>query len=233
VAKAHPAAGQQLSATEEEMGDMYLFKNLTILGAAALVGCASDKEQGSAPVWQGETPHLSIEGRLNGEDIAIEIDGDGAANGTRAWCAREYEAPLREDDSLDLTQATSTATEINGSASIGGEERTFELELRDHALHRDEVGASLAVVPDDTEVAAGELQIEWEWHIGDVDLFEASAQDGHVDLELFTGNPGSGGIVIPSGEGSVGGVIEARWSLDESLSVSFTLPCMATEVEGL
>jgi hypothetical protein len=213
---------------------MYQFRNLVVLGAAVMAGCAGEQESGSGLEWRGETPHLLIQGRLNGEDVAIDVNGDGAASGSVAWCAREYEAPVLEDDSLDMARATYTATEITGFATVGGEERTFDLELRDHAMQSGDIGASLSVVPDDsTDVAADEVRIDWEWHLGDLDLFEASAQDGRIELELFTGAPGEGGVVIPSGEGSVGGVVEARWGLDESLSVSFTLPCLETEVEGL
>jgi hypothetical protein len=170
---------------------------------------------------------------LNGEDISIAIEGAQAANGTSAWCAREYEAPTLADGSLDLARARSTSTEINGFATIGGQERFFELELRDNELQNGALGASVAIIPRDIDdPGAGEVHLDWEWHVGDADLYEASAQEGNLRLRLFTGTPGEGGVVIPSGEGSIGGLLEARWSIDESLSVSFTLPCIATEVEG-
>lgn len=206
-------------------------RNCMILVTLGLTGCAQKEEAPPALTWQGETPHLMVAGRLNGEEVAIEVSGEEVANGSVAWCKREYEAPTREDGTLDLAAARSTATEVAGLAVVNDEERLFELEIRQRAIQSEDVGAVISVVPNVT--AANEARVDWEWHLGDVDLYEASAQEGHLQFELFTGTPGEGGVVIPSGEGSIGGTIDARWSLDDSLRVSFTVPCMETEVEAL
>jgi hypothetical protein len=61
-------------------------------------------------------------------------------------------------------------------------------------------------------------------------LLEAAAQEGRFVLGQFTGSPGEGGVVIPEG-GHVGGYAEARWSVTDSLKISFSVLCKQSDVE--
>jgi len=199
----------------------------------ALIACGGDSEHEPAGKWNGERPHFSIQGYLNGEELALSIEGDDVADGTSIWCEREYRAPL-VDGEPDLSQAVHAETTIGGYATVEGEERSFELELLGHALQNDEPGTAVRIVPrvDDMEPESDQMWLEWEWTtIDGEDLLEAAAQEGSFVLHQFSGMPGEGGIVIPEGEGYVGGYAEARWSVDERLSISFTVLCTENEVE--
>jgi hypothetical protein len=86
---------------------------------------------------------------------------------------------------------------------------------------------------DGVDPPANGVWAEWEWHSadGEQDLYDASAQEGRFTLQLFSGTPSEGGLVIPAGEGSVGGFLNARWSLEDSLTVSFTALCTENDIE--
>jgi hypothetical protein len=198
-----------------------------------LAGCGVSSEDPPGETWLGETPHFSAHGLLNGERIDISIDGDGVADGTHVWCEREYQAPVI-DGELDLSQVKHVDTTITAQVNVAGEERVFELELMKHALQADQPGTGVKIVPrlDDQEPAEDEMWLEWEWSTLDgQDLLESAAQEGTFTLEQFTGTPGEGGVIIPAGEGFVGGYADARWSVDEQLSISFTVLCTENDIE--
>jgi hypothetical protein len=201
----------------------------------ALTACGSDSTASPSGGWKGEQPHLSIQGFLNGEDVAVSMDGEGLADGTTVYCERKYQAPDL-DGAADLAHATQTEVTIIGTATVAGQMRNFELELMGHALQYDKPGTKLTIVPrvDDVMPKAREMWLEMEWSTLDgEDLLESAAHDGSFTLELFSGEPGEGGVVIPEGEGHVGGYAEARWSVDEKLKISFSSICMTNDVEEI
>lgn len=200
-----------------------------------LAACGVSSEDQPAGAWLGETPHFSASGLLNGEQIEISLDGDGAADGTLVWCEREYQAPTL-DGVLDLSRAEHMDTTITAEVMIAGEERIFALEFLSHALQFDAPGTAVEVVPrvDDQRPPADKMWLEWEWSTLDgQDLLESAAQEGSFVLGEFTGTPGEGGVVIPAGEGFVGGYADARWSIDERLRISFTVLCTEIDVEEI
>jgi len=204
------------------------------LAPFALIACG-DASQDEAPLdWGGTTPHFVARGTINHENAGFDIRGSAASSGDSVWCGREYLAPRKSDGTFDLTRARHDATEIAGNIVVNGQERSFELEIRGHSMQAEKPGAKVKIVPrvDGTPPSADAAWADWEWHSKDgLDLYEGSAQDGTFELRLFSGTPGEGGIVIPSGEGSVGGILNARWSVSESLNISFTATCAETEVE--
>jgi hypothetical protein len=207
---------------------------VTLLVPLFVIGCGSSDEEKPPGAWEGTTPHFSAHGFMNGENVDIRITGDDAATGSEVYCGREYVAPRGTDGELDLTRARMSVADIVGNAIVGGEERSFELEIRNHSFGSDQLNLALTVVPrvDGVDPARGAAWLDWEWHGTDgEDIYEASAQDGSFEFKLLTGAPGEDGVVIPAGEGSVGGFVNARWSVNESLTVSFTVPCTVSDVE--
>jgi hypothetical protein len=171
---------------------------------------------------------------LNKEALDFATTGSEAASGSGVWCGIEYIAPRLADGSMDLARARHSTTEIDGFATIKGQVRTFEFEMMNHSLQTDTNGAKVKIVPrvDGAVPPADSMWADWEWHSEEVtDIYEGSAQDGMFELRQFTGTPGAGGVVIPSGSGSVGGFFQARWSVNESLTISFTVPCLETSIE--
>jgi hypothetical protein len=211
------------------------FHDLAIgLAACGLLACAgSASEPEGERGWQGEEPHFVLHGLLNGEQLDVRIDGAGAESGESVWCEREYEVPL-VDGAADLSQARHIETAITGFATVDGEERIFQLELKRHALQADAPGTRVVIVPrnDEVEPEENEVWFEWEWQtIDEEDLFEAAAQEGTFVLGAFTGEPGEGGVIIPEGEGIVGGSADVRWSVEEQLHLSFSVRCTSNDVE--
>lgn len=209
---------------------------IAVVGLCSLgsVACKSD-EDGSEETtsWEGDEPHFTARGFLNGEEIDIRIDGADAEDGSSVWCEREYEVPL-VDGAADVSMARHIETVVTGFATIGGQDRIFQLEIKQHALQDDQPGDSIAIVPrvDEVPPEEGEAWFDWEWQTADEeDLFEASAQEGEIVVGAFSGEPGEGGVIIPEGEGFVGASADARWSVDERLSISFTVLCTANDIE--
>jgi hypothetical protein len=203
------------------------------MASLALVACGADTDDGMTGSWAGEEAHLSVHGLLNGEKIDVSIDGEGAADGSLIWCERGYLAPT-VDGAADLSQAVQSETTISGYATVGGQERFFELELLGNGLQANDPGTEFTIVPrvEDMEPKADEIWLEWEWTTLDgEDLLEAAAQKGTFVLGQFTGTPDEGSVVIPEGDGFVGGYAEARWSVNEELSISFSVPCTVNDVE--
>jgi hypothetical protein len=209
-----------------------------VLGIGALGlglgACESTETANTEPLsWQGAEPHFIARGILNGEHIDIRIEGADAEDGANVWCEREYDVPL-VDGVVDLTQARQVETSITGYATVDGEERIFQLEIKQHGLQDDQPGDRVTIIPrvDEVPPSEDEAWFDWEWQtIDEEDLFESSAQEGEIALEAFTGEPGEGGVIIPEGEGIVGAAVQARWSVDESLSLSFSVPCTANDIE--
>ncbi len=204
---------------------------LAPIACLLLVACPADSEETAIEGWQGDEPHFAVKGFLNGEDLDFSIDGDDT--GASVWCEREYLVPL-VDGEPDLSQARQSETTVAGFVTIDGQERAFEFELLSHSLQDDEPGAELSIVPrvDGVDPESDELWIEWEWATPDGEtLFEAAAQEGTLVREQFSGTPGEGGVIIPDGEGFIGGYLQARWSVDESLTISFSVACTEHEIE--
>jgi hypothetical protein len=215
------------------MRDAFLLRLLVPLVPLVLVACAATSEEPAAQ-WEGATPHFHLRGALNKETLDFATTGSEAASGSRVWCTIEYIVPRLADGSMDLARARHNKTEIDGYATIKGQERTFEFELMNHSLQADTTGAKVKIVPrvDGAVPPADSMWADWEWHSEEVaDIYEGSAQDGTFELRQFLGTPGAGGVVIPSGSGSVGGFFQARWSINESLTISFTVPCLETSIE--
>jgi len=212
------------------MRDAFLFR---LLAPFVLIACGASTDDPGAQ-WEGATPHFHARGFLNGENLDFATTGDEAASASRVWCGLEYVAPRLGDGTLDLSRARQVTTEIDGYAMINGKERTFEFEMMNHSLQTERTGAKVKIVPrvDGADPPADSMWTDWEWHSEEIaDIYEGSAQDGTLELRQFTGTPGPGGVVIPNGDGTVGGLFQARWSVNESLTISFTVRCTDTTVE--
>lgn len=197
-----------------------------------LAACGGDSTADPVGRWLGDQPHLEMHGHLNGEDIAVSMAGVTMADGSAVWCEREYLVPT-VNGAADLAQAMQSVVTVAGYADVAGEERYFELELRSHSLQTDAPDTVVDIVPRDEAHPphASEMWFEMEWtSLDGEDLLEAAAQEGRFVLGQYTGSPGEGGVVIAEG-GHVGGYAEARWSLSDSLKVSFSVLCMLSEVE--
>jgi hypothetical protein len=193
-----------------------------------LSGCDTE-EQAGVPEWLGEDPHFRVIGTVDGE--SLDIGEGGTIEVTSLECEREYIAPLDGDGIPDLSQAQFTQMQLMVEVLDGDETRIIELEFKPHDLQSDAIGTEIEIIPrldtDPPDGSENAMWFEWQWEDqSGNELLEISAQDGLFTLELFTGEPGPGGVVIPSGEGSIGGHLSARWSPTNSIEMSFTAPCV-------
>jgi hypothetical protein len=199
------------------------------------IGCGADDAQDPQLTWQGGAAHLMVKGHLNGEDLDVAITGEDAADTATLWCGREYGGPPDANGDPDVTRAKLYKTNIYAQVTIGGEDRRLELELKPHDFQADAVPSTTRIIArvDEESVATDATWLDFEWHTpdGEGDLLETSAQTGTFELELYSGEPGADGLIIPAGEGSIGGRLDAKWSENERLQVSVTAPCTESELD--
>ena len=181
------------------------------------------------PTWGGTTPHLTIAGSVNSEKIDISMADAVAVDTAQLWCVREYEVPL-VNGALDYSQAKMVEIKVRTNArfTLDGGDRYAELELKKHDFQHDAIGAVTTIVPRSDVQLPGpkEMWFEWEWHAPDkTTLFEQAAVSGEFKLEEFTGTPDASGVVIPSGTGTVGGTLTAKWNEVDSIRMSFSVKC--------
>ena len=204
------------------VGTTLLVALLALVGA----GCGTSSSARTIDGWQGAEAHLEVVGTLDGEALDISL-GDAASDTAEVFCTREYSVPeiggVAQYDMGELIEI-----KIDAWVTIGGVRRLIELELKQHDFQSDTVPATVRVVPrsDTMDPASDQMWLEWEWHDeADATLYEAAAQTGTFELELYTGTPDATGLVIPNGMGEVGGYFDARWSETEELHGSFTVAC--------
>lgn len=198
-------------------------------------GCSGEDDDSTSLSWQGAEPHLIVKGHLNGEDLDLSITGQDAADPSKVWCAREYAGPPDDNGEPDVSRAKLYKLNIFALVTVDGEERRLELEFKPHDFQADAVPSTARVIPrvDDEAIDADATWLDFEWHTpdGEGDLLETSAQTGHFELELYSGEPGEDGLMIPAGEGSFGGTLDASWSEQERLQASVTAVCTENELD--
>ena len=209
-------------------------KILLLISLSTMSAACASKGEDTASAWQGAEPHLSVRGYLNGENLDIQLTGE-AATASNLWCGRKYVGPPDANGAPDVTLSKLYKTNVYAQVTVGNEARRFELEFKPHDFQTDSAPRLVKVVPrvDDMSVASDSMWVDLEWHTpdGETDLLETSAQTGAFELEMYSGEPGEDGLMIPEGEGSFGGYLSAKWSEQEHLEVSMTAPCTENELD--
>jgi hypothetical protein len=206
-----------------------------VLGIAVIgTACGTEPSTVTGPEhWLGATRHLSAFGTLNGESIELEINGDTAADLESLACERDYLVPL-VDGAPKWDEGVLADIQITGVATAGGMQRFFEIELKSHDFGPDAPGTTIEILPRNDEEEPGPLAmwLEWEWidELGD-EIYESAAETGTFTLGAFEGEVDANGLVIPDGEGWIGGFLYARWSETEDVRLSFSVNCGENEVE--
>jgi len=205
-----------------------------LLSSAVALGCGEEKSSGGIDAWQGETAHVAIEGKLNGEALDISISGEDAQNIERLLCYREYDVPTDTDDNPIFEEGVMSEMGFNiYNVMVDGEARDIQLEFKDHDFSADAEGDTLTVIPRNEDVvpAADELFVEWEWYLAggldaDEDAYYAqSALEGTVVLELFSGEVGDDGLMIVENTGMIGIYADLYWSETEHIQMSISASC--------
>ena len=202
--------------------------------ALLLGGCSGDAAEPAGPSeFLGPTFHLELGGFIDGQTIDVHLDEALAGDAAVAFCQREYWVPDPDDPST-FGDGAMDEIEVVAFVQIGGEDRRIQFELKQHDFQSDPEGTEVAIVPrsDLLDPEPNEMWLEFE--IEDLEanrLFEESALTGTFVVGAREGMPGPDGVVIPAGEGAVGGYFEARWSTTEELRASFYVRCTDLDID--
>ncbi len=213
---------------------LLLFFSLSFLHAGCDGNGDTDPGIDEDVVWLGSSAHLSLSGVFNGEELDFTIDDSSIIDDALAfYCEREWEVPNDSSGTPDYENGKLVEFKIRAPVTIGSENRIVELEFKQHDFQSQGIGTSTTVIPRDDLVTAapGEMWFEFEWHDElDATTYEAAATEGVFRLEAFSGETDGSGLIIPEGEGHVGGTLHARWSVEEAIDVSFYFPCTSNQI---
>ncbi|MBP7684801.1 MAG: hypothetical protein KBB95_23005 [Deltaproteobacteria bacterium] len=193
-------------------------------------GCGDDSEAPAAPsAWLGDEPHLLVVGTVDGETLHFDLRGEAAASLETLFCERNYLLPDLADETT-WDEGTLEKFEIKWRTTEGGVEREYQLELLAHDFDASTDGAMINVVAYD-EGDAAQLPnrimaaLEWEYEEDGQEVERgAAAASGTFTRGAIVGTPDVG-VVVPDGEGSVGGYLHMVSGDGDVLDVSFTALC--------
>ncbi len=210
---------------------------LLFLAATLALSCAED-DSGSASgaeapsAWSGDEPHLAAVGSIEGEDVAFFLEGSEAVNVNRFFCERNYVVPSLDDQSDWANDGYLEKIEVKWLVVVEGSEREYQLELLQHDFGASEDGDTIAVVAfdeDSTERAPETIMAGFGWQYeedGNEVEIEALSETGSFVRGTLTGEiDPDNGLVIPDGEGSLGGYLHLEWDNGDRLDLDFTANC--------
>jgi|GEM_PF-4011703 len=216
-----------------------------------LSGCGDDTKV-DPPVeltnWQGETPHLWIEGTLtqtNGgtpTPISVKIEGADALDATKLHCRREYMADPDANGDLDYSTATPSELKVYFDyADADGTTKHGIVELKKHDFKANQAGDTVTAINRDGTTIANANQFFFVYQANDAGgtaLIKTTAQSGTYTHGEYQCTPDATNPALcgPLGDhaamGNVGGYVTGIWSASENLKVSFTAPCTTDFVEA-
>lgn len=205
---------------------------LTLFGSSCSSG--GDDEITS---WRGSEYHLAIKGTVNGEKLDIDLSGADAQDAMKLYCELEWVTPptVVGGADPDLTMAVHREIKILAEVEINGETRYLSLEHKDNNFQDAGEGSTFTIVPrSETEPpGAEEAFFEWEYTDGiDGDeTYESSANSGFMTLEYFEGTTMADSMVFEDGTSSAGMYVDASWSASERITMSFSAPCAAFDID--
>ncbi|GEM_PF-4464231 len=180
--------------------------------------------------WQGERAHLILQGHIGGHDLDVAIEElDTSEQDRRVWCERVYAVPMNDKGGLDYDAGALMGIDIHAMVESGDVGHVI-IQFGQHDFQRDADGTTTTIVPRNELEPPASMEAWLEIDLFDDSesvLFEQSAQQGSLIMERLTGRPDpANGLVIPSGEGLVGGFSNAQWGPREDVAVSFTVNCL-------
>src|SRR5690606_29675309 len=212
-------------------------KRLCLLCANALLLSCAAADEDRITEWQGDEPHLIVQGTIDGEDVDFELRGADAMNASKDACELEWAAPplVAGGDEPDLSQAKLNETTLLAQVEVAGETRFWSLELKSHDFRQDSPGDVIDVIPrvETQPPSPSEVWIEVEWQdaFDGEEIFESGAQSGIIVTRGITGTEMAGIPVFEEGSSFAAGFVDASWSARDELVISFTSPCVANDYD--
>lgn len=220
------------------------------LGAVGLglFGCSGDDGGGNPDgggqltQWEGDAPHLHIEGTIRRmadgtpQPLNVDLTGADAQDLLKLHCEREYFGT--SDGAGGWVDNSEVGSEVKIKYDFtdpDGNIQHARFELKRHDFRDDAIGTVVpAVLRDDSASApAGKFWLEWQNNDPTDKAYEYGAQSGSFKLEKFdcTPDPDEPGICNHTAGDKIGGFIQGVWSPSEKLAVSFTAVCDEDSVE--
>lgn len=176
-----------------------------------------DRTLGTPTEWLGEDVHVVVVGTVNGFPFDMEATDLDALAGYEA--KREY---ARDGEALRYT-----VFEFGLQFVDGGVEKTLELEFENQDFSTLALPADLSLAEEEfPEGPRSNMELEFEW--------EGEGTSVNEEVALWSGTMvlalDQNLTEIPSGEGLIGGFVEATKGAD-SVTISFTVPMTEYEID--
>ncbi len=174
--------------------------------------------------WLGSTPHLVIMGTVNGHQMNIQLTDEAALKAVAEFAGKREYLP-----------GTAGAWrygdfEVTLKASIGGVERSIELEFENDDYATTALPSDFQLVAENFPKGSAsflEFAAEWEDATGSVND-EVGGFDGTLSLQLDEGTPDDKGL---RPDGMIGGLVNARKN-GAAVVISFTVPVTGYEIDN-
>ena len=187
--------------------------------------------------WRGSEYHLAIKGTIDGEKLDIDLRGAEAQDLMKLYCELEWVAPPLVEGGADpdLTMAYHNEIKILAEVVINGETRWLSLEHKDNDFQKAGQGTTFTIIPRTETAQPGDEEAFFEFEYTDAldgdETFESSANSGFMILEHFTGTEMADSPVFADSSGVAGMYVDATWSATERITMSFTAPCAAQDID--
>jgi hypothetical protein len=173
--------------------------------------------------WLGATPHLVIMGTVNGRAMDIQLVDMAAATGVEEFVGKREYLPgeagaFRYGD-----------FEVGLKATIGGVERSIELEFENDDFQKFVLPSDFMLVPENFPAGPAsylEFSAEWEDASGSVND-EVGGFNGVLTVLMDDGTPDDKGL---RPDGMIGGFVQAE-NGGEVVTISFTVPVAEYEID--
>jgi hypothetical protein len=173
--------------------------------------------------WLGPTPHFVVMGMVNGREMNIQLTDIAAASGVAAFEGKREYLPgeagaFRYGD-----------FEVALKATIGGVERSIELEFENDDFAKVILPSDFVLVPENFPRFPGaflEFATEWEDASGSVND-EIGGYNGVLTVTLDEGTPDDKGL---RPDGMIGGFAQAEKD-GQVVTISFTVPVAEYEID--
>lgn len=197
-------------------------------GSTSEAGTSAGGSAGAAALrdgptkWAGDTDHLDVVASFDGKTVDLEQSGASVT----AECERGYKVP---DETKPETFKDGKLEEYQVKVNflVDGVETSFQLEFEEHVWTAADVGKTLTVAPkkdEDGYFSPTTVAVSAEY-ANEKEEIELLSESGSYLHGLVSGTPGADGVVIPDGEGKLGGFVDIKLPNGGFIKASFTVAC--------
>ena len=193
--------------------------------------------------WEGDTPHLHVEGTVKGTKVSINLTGADAMDTAKLYCKREYFADPNDAGMLDLSTATPSEVKIIwniGSGQDGYEVAELEIKRHDFRANAKDDKVTFVTRNDAMQPTGQNAWLEIQKNTPDAGIaaapkvLEYGAASGtytHGEYEC-TRDATNMALCSTADKGKMGGFIDGTWTDTDKLKASWTAICIKDAPEA-